>query len=603
MSGSWTMYFDGSKRSTGAGADVVLISPQHDKMKYILRMDFPHPSNNEAEYEALLHGMRMARACGATRLEIYGDSNLVVQQTMNLCDAINDNMVAYREMYNALEASFEGCELKHIARGSNDEADTLANIGSTCSPIPDGVFYEVISKRSIKSRTPAKPSTNSEDSPSIGTENPEETPAPSNADEQHLAAQVFLVEALWTRPFLAYLLRQELPEDQDEARRIIRRSKAFTIVEGELYKRSISGIFQRCIAPEDGRSLLKEIHEGTCGHHASSRALVAKAFRSGFYWPTAAEDARNLVLKCEPCQRFAPKPHAPATDLMTLPLAWPFAQWGLDQVGPLRKSLPGGHTHLLVAVDKFTKWIEAIPVTNQAATTAVTFFKGITCRFGVPHSILTDNGSNFASEEFQDFCDQFGIKLNFASVAHPQTNGQVEKINGLICRGIKKRLKRAAGAWVEELPSVLWSLRTTPNKSTQMTPFFMVHGAEVVLPADILFEAPRVVAYTEEGSHEALEDSVDLLDEISNVALARMTVNQQALRNYHSRHVCSRSFAKGDLVLKLKQKVHHKLASPWEGPYIVTEVIPGGAYRIKHVTSGKMESNPWNVAHLRQFHV
>src|SRR3954471_1031339 len=153
MSGSWTMYFNGSKRSTGADAGVVLISPQRDKMKYILRMDFPHPSNNEAEYEALLHGMRMARACGATRL-IYGDSNLVVQQTMNLCDAINANMVAYREMYNTLEASFEGCGLKHIARGSNDEADTLANIGCTCSPIPDGVFYEVISKRSIKSRIP-----------------------------------------------------------------------------------------------------------------------------------------------------------------------------------------------------------------------------------------------------------------------------------------------------------------------------------------------------------------------------------------------------------------------------------------------------------------
>src|SRR3954462_176926 len=136
-----------------------------------------------------------------------------------------------------------------------------------------------------------------------------------------------------------------------------------------------------------------------------------------------------------------------------------------------------------------------------------------------------------------------------------------------------------------------------------MTPFFMVHGAEAVLPADILFEAPRVVTYTEEGSGEALKDAVDLLDEISNIALARTAVYQQALRNYHSRHVRSISFAKGDLVLKLKQKSHHKLASPWEGPYIGTEVIPGGAYRIKHVASGKMESNPWYVAHLRQFHV
>src|SRR3954463_2768544 len=136
-----------------------------------------------------------------------------------------------------------------------------------------------------------------------------------------------------------------------------------------------------------------------------------------------------------------------------------------------------------------------------------------------------------------------------------------------------------------------------------MTPCFMICGAEASLPADLIFEAPRVVAYTEGKPCEALEDSVDLLDEVSNVALARTVVYQQALRNYHSRRVCSRRFAKGDLVLKLKQKRHHKLASPWEGPYIVTEVIPGGAYRIKHVASGKMESNPWNVAHLRQFHV
>src|SRR3954470_6797056 len=168
---------------------------------------------------------------------------------------------------------------------------------------------------------------------------------------------------------------------------------------------------------------------------------------------------------------------------------------------------------------------------------------------------------------------------------------------------MKKRLNRAAGTWVEELPSVLWSLRTTPNRSTQMTPFFMVHRAEAVLPADILFEAPRLVAYTEEGSDEALKDAVDLLDEISNIALTRTAVYQKALRNYHSRRVRSRSFAKGELMLKLKQKGHHKLASPWEGPYIVTEVIPGGAYRIKRVTSGQMESNPWNVAQLRRFHV
>jgi transposase InsO family protein len=110
-------------------------------------------------------------------------------------------------------------------------------------------------------------------------------------------------------------------------------------------------------------------------------------------------------------------------NLMTIPLAWPFAQWGLGQVGPLPRSSTGGYTCLLVAVDKFTKWIEVVPVRDQIAKTAVKFFEGITCRFGMPHSIITDNGSNFDSKEFRKFCDDGNIKLKFASVAHPQTNG------------------------------------------------------------------------------------------------------------------------------------------------------------------------------------
>ena len=101
-SNSWTMYFDGSKRNEGAGAGVVLTSPKGDKMRYVLQINFSKASNNEVEYEALLHGMRMAKACGATRLMIYGDSNLVVQQTMKVCDAVCDNMIAYRNAYDLL---------------------------------------------------------------------------------------------------------------------------------------------------------------------------------------------------------------------------------------------------------------------------------------------------------------------------------------------------------------------------------------------------------------------------------------------------------------------------------------------------------------------
>jgi hypothetical protein len=121
-----------------------------------------------------------------------------------------------------------------------------------------------------------------------------------------------------------------------------------------------------------------------------------------------------------------------------------------------------------------------------------------------------------------------GIKLKFASIAHTKTNGQVEKANGLICNGIKKErllapVEKAKHAWVDELSSVLWSLRTTPNAATQETPFFLVHGAEVVLPVEITHEAPRIAAYDETTSTEALQDDVDALNEARDVALDRAT--------------------------------------------------------------------------------
>jgi transposase InsO family protein len=260
----------------------------------------------------------------------------------------------------------------------------------------------------------------------------------------------------------------------------------------------------------------------------------------------------------------------------------------------------------VVAVDKFSKWIEAVPVTNQEATTVVKFFEAIVYRYGVPNSIITDNGTNFTSGEFQEFAKELGIKIKYASVAHPKSNGQVEKANGLVCAGLKKRLlrplKRAADAWVEELPLVLWSLRTTPNSLTGYTPFFLLFGAEAVLPMDVRYCAPRVIAYIKEDAQKALADAQDLLDEARDVALARSAVYQQSLRNYHSRRVRGRSFEPGNLVLRLKQTNTSKLEPPWEGPYLIHDVIPGGAYRLRNRKTGVDIENPWNAVQLRRFY-
>jgi ribonuclease HI len=209
MSNCWTIYVDGSKRVSGAGAGVVLVSPQGDKMRYVLRMRFSNPLNNEAEYEAVLHGTRMAKACGATRIKIYGDSNLIAQQVMKECDATCANMIAYRAMYDKLKGDFKGCKVTHISRESNEEADNLANVGSRCLPIPPGVFFKEIFEHSVK----IKPAIDPALATRLGAKQTNSTPAAGTEDFSKDAAAVMLVEAIWTKPYLAYLARGELPEE------------------------------------------------------------------------------------------------------------------------------------------------------------------------------------------------------------------------------------------------------------------------------------------------------------------------------------------------------------------------------------------------------
>jgi hypothetical protein len=128
-------------------------------------------------------------------------------------------------------------------------------------------------------------------------------------------------------------------------------------------------------------------------------------------------------------------------------------------------------------------------------------------------------------------------------------------------------LEKDKHACVDELPSVLWSLRTTPNAATQETPFFLVHSAEAMLPAEITYESPRVTRYDEDASTIALQDDIDAVDEARDIALSRSTQYQQNLRNYHSRRVRHRPFEVGDLILRLRQDGNGKLESPWLGPY------------------------------------
>jgi transposase InsO family protein len=136
---------------------------------------------------------------------------------------------------------------------------------------------------------------------------------------------------------------------------------------------------------------------------------------------------------------------------------------------------------------------------NLRAEQAVTFFTDIIYRFGVPNSIITDNGSQFTDRKFLEFCDKFHIRVDWAAITHPQTNSQVERANGMILQDLKPRifdkLNKSGRKWLQELPAVVRSLRTTPSRATGFTPFFLVYGAEAVLPMDLEYGSHRVRGY------------------------------------------------------------------------------------------------------------
>jgi hypothetical protein len=279
----------------------------------------------------------------------------------------------------ALEDKFYGIELNHVPRRYNEEADELAKIASGRITVPSNVIAWDVTKSSVN----LDPNPSSHEEPSgapsspIGAELMDEDPS-------NEAYALFLLEGYgadeaeamdtepvpsvrdWRDKYIAWMDRGELPSDRSEARCIARMAKSFTLIDGELYKRAASGVLQRCVPIPQGCELLRDIHASVCGHHTAPRTLVGNAFRQGFYWPTAVADASEIVCACEGCQFYARKTSLPAHALQTVPVTWPFVVWGLDIVGPLRKAL-GGYTHLLVAIDKFSKLIEVRPITNLRA--------------------------------------------------------------------------------------------------------------------------------------------------------------------------------------------------------------------------------------------
>ena len=321
-------------------------------------------SNNKAEYEVLLIGLRSAIRLGVDHLQIFCDSQLVVNHISGEYLARDERMLFYLSIVKSLLSKFDFVQVEQIGREHNSHADILAKLATALeTDLHRTVTVEVLSTPSILIDT---------------------------ADRICSTSSV----ASWMDPLIAYLQDDYLPEDPKTASIIKRKAPGYWLSkEGSLYKRFFSRPYLLCVHPNLVDNLLFEIHEGICGSHTGGRSLAHRALSQGYWWPYMQSDAIRYVMKCDKCQRFVPKIHQPARELNPLSSPWPFAQWGLDIVGPLPRA-PGNKKFLIVATDYFTKWIEAELLSHiREVDTKRFLWKCVITRFGIPWVVISDNGT------------------------------------------------------------------------------------------------------------------------------------------------------------------------------------------------------------------
>ena len=219
-------------------------------------------------------------------------------------------------------------------------------------------------------------------------------------------------------------------------------------------------------------------------------------------------------------------------------------------MGPFPKAV-GNKRYLLVCTDYFTKGVEAEPLANIRDVDVKRFiWKNIITQFGVPYMLISDNGLQFDSKVFRKYCSDLGIKNRYFTPAYLQGNGQAEAVNKVIMNGLKRRLDDAKGRWVEELPHILWTYRTTPRKSTRKTPFSMTYGVEAVIPLENGFPTMRTSTFTSDGNDELLKKNLDLIEERRENAMVQLAYYQHKLKQDYDMNVKLRPLAPRDLVLR-----------------------------------------------------
>ncbi|XP_042485794.1 uncharacterized protein LOC122066035 [Macadamia integrifolia] len=474
--------------------------------------------NEVGSWQMFFDGATNHKGCGAGVLLITPEG-LNMPMAYRLDFECTNNMAEYKACLMGLKAAIS-IGVKRLERDINRFADALATLASMVDFGPGEQIQRFIIDR-----------------------------------RDHPSHQGF-VNALTVdgRPWFAHIVdfirEGKYPADatQGDKRFLRRYATQFILHEDILYKRSFDGVQLVCVDEDQAQTILEQVHQGICGPHMNACMLAKKILRLGYFWNTLEADCTEFVKKCHKCQIFANLIHVPPTELHTLSSPWPFSTWGINVIGKINPKASNGHEFVLVAIDYFTKWVEAQSYAKLTAAKVAKFLQEhIICRHGMPHEVISDQGQHFRGKA-QELCDQFRIARHRSSPYSPQTNGAVEAAN----KNIKVILQKMADRnndWDDKLPYALWAYRTSIRTPTGATPYSLVYGMEAILPVELEVPSLRILMESQIPEADWLKSRYEELNLIDEKRMKRAPIHDP----------------------------RGKFRPNWSGPFAVKEILPGKA--------------------------
>ncbi|XP_058746025.1 uncharacterized protein LOC131618886 [Vicia villosa] len=344
-------------------------------------------------------------------------------------------------------------------------------------------------------------------------------------------------------PIIEYLKDPSMNTDKKTKYRAL----SYILMGNKLFKKTPEGILLKCLGKNEAYLALSNVHSGTCGVHQAGHKMKWLLFRYGMYWLTMLKDYIEFAKGCQECQIHAGIQHAPASELHAIIKPWPFRGWALDLIGEIRPTSSKGQRYILVGIDYFTKWVEAVPLVNVDQETVIDFIqRKILYRFGIQETITTNQGLVFTGRKMQELSEEMGFKLLTSTPYYAQANGQVVEANKV----------------------------------------------SIVLLVEIYLQSVRIQKQVEIPNNLYLEMMMIELTELDEERLLVLEVlrrqKERVARAYNKR-VKGKTFVINNLLWKAilpmdkKNKALGKWSPHWEGPFRILKAFSNNAYEVEEL--------------------